>query len=301
MKIIALAVLLTVMQAGPPIPRKSANNPAQAPTHVKGESQAKTPSIPAPIKADGTEPTKSNSSKQHSEDTEHSISISKLPTVSVAAPKRDLADWAYWGFNFLLVVTSGFQVYLLFRTLGAVNRQAKETGRQVEVTVEQLRAMNEQITEMSEQTAVLNKSVEVAKESADAATAQIQMMKSKERARLDIKTSSIEVEGLNKTLWNMEAKLEFRNLGPSRAHITNSAGELIVTRKNAQKPLDEDEIVSSLNFPDSFIDPIPSIAEVTFYYFASLDETAPDMTAFATEFEESLLDVHLRGFVEYET
>jgi len=50
--------------------------------------------------------------------------VSKLPTVTVASPKRDLADWGYWAFALLLVVVGFLQVALMRGTLKAVQRQA---------------------------------------------------------------------------------------------------------------------------------------------------------------------------------
>ena len=89
MKLLPLAVLLTVMQASPPV-RKATDNSAQA---------------TAQIKSNGTD------------GNQQSVSISKLPTVTVAAPKRDLADWGYWAFSGLLVIVGFLQVLLLWRTL----------------------------------------------------------------------------------------------------------------------------------------------------------------------------------------
>jgi hypothetical protein len=142
MKLLALAVLLTVMQASPPVPRKATDNSTQA---------------TAQIKSNGTD------------GNQQSVSISKLPTVTVAAPKRDLADWGYWAFSGLLVIVGFLQVLLLWRTLRAIQRQADDMGRQVDLAFGQLRAMHEQITEMSAQTDVLEKSVTVAQESANTA------------------------------------------------------------------------------------------------------------------------------------
>ena len=154
MKLLPLAVLLTVMQASPPV-RKATDNSAQA---------------TAQIKSNGTD------------GNQQSVSISKLPTVTVAAPKRDLADWGYWAFSGLLVIVGFLQVLLLWRTLRAIQRQADDMGRQVDLAFGQLRAMHEQITEMSAQTDVLEKSVTVAQESANTARENFEAYIRKERA-----------------------------------------------------------------------------------------------------------------------
>jgi len=81
MQYLVLAVLLTIMQASPPLPRKTADNPAQAPADVQSKSapnQNKPLPAPAPIKTDANGPPTSNGSQQGSEDKEHTIGISKL-------------------------------------------------------------------------------------------------------------------------------------------------------------------------------------------------------------------------------
>jgi hypothetical protein len=133
MQILALAVLLAVMQASPPVPRKTPDNSAQAPAQAESKSASgQTAPLPAPtpVKADSSGPAKSNDTEEHPEDAQHTVGISKLPPVTVMPSKRDWADWAYWGFNLLLVVVGGLQVLLLCRTLRAVRRQAGEMVRQ---------------------------------------------------------------------------------------------------------------------------------------------------------------------------
>ncbi len=117
MKIIALAVLLAVVQANLPTPRKAPDNTTQAPAQVKSKgdtSQAKPLPAQLPVETDSNRPAKGDSTEQHSENTQHTVGISKLPPVTATPTKRDWADWAYWGFNLLLVAVGGFQVYLLF-------------------------------------------------------------------------------------------------------------------------------------------------------------------------------------------
>lgn len=65
--------------------------------------------------------TQTNSGGQHPEDAQHTVGISKLPSVSVT---RDWADWGVWVFSLLLVVVGFLQVWLLRSTLGAMRQQA---------------------------------------------------------------------------------------------------------------------------------------------------------------------------------
>jgi hypothetical protein len=154
MKIIALTVLLAVVQAPPPVPRKAANNSAQTATQIKSKSasdQAEPLPAPAPVKTDGNSTTKTDSDEQHPQDEEHTVGISKLPPVTVNPPKRDWADWGYWAFSGLLVIVGGLQVWLLLATLGAIRRQ----GDQME---HQTNALRRQGISMRRQTTILRKS-----------------------------------------------------------------------------------------------------------------------------------------------
>jgi len=151
MKVITLAVLLTIMQASPPIPRQTPDNSAQAAAQVKGNgtsSQAESLPAPPPAKADGNGPAKTDSSEQHSADTPQTVGISKLPPVTINPTKRDWADWAYWVFNFFLVAVGILQVILLCWTFRAVRHQARESTRQRVTMRRQLTAMQGQLDQM---------------------------------------------------------------------------------------------------------------------------------------------------------
>lgn len=51
---------------------------------------------------------------------------------------RDWADWGVWVFSLLLVVVGGLQVWFLYRTLGAIKRQADLMDQQGEFATKQL-------------------------------------------------------------------------------------------------------------------------------------------------------------------
>jgi hypothetical protein len=126
MKLLALVVLLTVIQAKPPVQQHNAVENAQA-----------TPSA------------------------EHSVTVSKLPTVTVATPKRDWADWGYWAFSLFLVIVGVLQVALLWWTLGVVRRQAHEMKRQRSYMRLQWKAMGLQAAHMEGQLSEMQKSREI--------------------------------------------------------------------------------------------------------------------------------------------
>src|SRR6266478_5587709 len=124
MKLLALAMFLAVIEAAPPIPRQAADNPAQTTTNVKSKSapdQAEPLPSLASVKRDSSGPTKADSGEQRPEDAQHTIGISKLPPVTIT---KDWADWGVWVFSGLLVAVGFLQVWLLYGTLKAIQRQA---------------------------------------------------------------------------------------------------------------------------------------------------------------------------------
>ena len=149
-------MLLAVMQAQPPIPRKTAEHSAGTGQNVESHSErheaASAPAVPI-HKDDSTPRAEPESSKVGRSDARNPTRIAELPPVSV---RRDWADWGVWIFSGLLVVVGFLQVWLLFGTLGAIKRQADL---------------------MEKQTGILEKSVVVAEASADAAytSAQVAM------------------------------------------------------------------------------------------------------------------------------
>jgi len=121
-----LAVFLSVMQAAPPVPRQIANNSTSAGSMVQSNTIGdKTPSRSSVTATDthAAVSDKKSTDGQTNNNAEQSVTISKLPTVTVSSPKRDWADWGYWAFNLLLVIVGGLQVVLLWGTLRIYRRQ----------------------------------------------------------------------------------------------------------------------------------------------------------------------------------
>jgi hypothetical protein len=311
MEVLALAVLFAVMQASPPVPRKTPNNPAQTTTQVKSKgTSSQAEPLPAPAKADGSGPAKADSGLQHPEDEQHTVGISKLPPVTVTPAKRDWADWAYWGFNFLLVAVGGFQVYLLFRTLHAVNRQAEETGRQVEVTAGQLRAMNEQITEMSVQSGILKESVQVsrdaakaaqdganaAKESADATRDSVEAFISKERARLRIVVLPFDSNTSPITTF-VKYRVDFH--GNADAFISASAAYALITSSKIPDIDDERAEIFKIALPDVIG---PNTDMVTMHMVhAYSDEIVLPIALLVDVINKARAFLHFYAFIKYRT
>lgn len=192
MGMLALAVLLAVMQASPPLPRQTADSATSAGSTIQKQAQPKK-TIPAQAPPANAKQAPEHDAAGHEDGTnnaEHSVSITKLPPVTVASPKRDWADWGVLGFTFLLAVTSVLQIWLLRRTLRYVRRQAHEMTKQRhemweqrKVMAGQLEAMRGQIAQMESagkqtaelvrhaegQVTALTDSAQTAKEMAEAA------------------------------------------------------------------------------------------------------------------------------------
>jgi hypothetical protein len=134
MKFLLLAMLLSVVQASPPIPRQTpdssttASNSSQENSNPKNRPADQRP----PAINEQTQPQKhSEPSKQQAQtDTQHSITVSELPPVTINN-HRDWADWGTWFFALALTVTSVLQIWLLVRSGKQTERiitQMKDTA-----------------------------------------------------------------------------------------------------------------------------------------------------------------------------
>jgi hypothetical protein len=137
MKYVALAVFWAVMQAPPPVPRKTADSATRTRQSAKSQAsadKAPTPNPEAPVNEDSANRNREKSNGIRPKDTEQAITVSKLPTVDVRR------DWGIWLFNLCLVVAGGIQALLLYRTWGQIKRQADEIAGQRSVMTSQLEA-----------------------------------------------------------------------------------------------------------------------------------------------------------------
>jgi hypothetical protein len=217
MTIVVLAVLLSIMQAGPPSPREAANNAARTSQNVqkdaKNDQDHPTAAVsPTTTNPNTSTPNKTDSDKQRSEDANHPIIIGKLPTVTVAAPKRDWVDWGYWGFSLLLVGVGGFQVLLLWGTLKSIKRQANA---------------------MERQEGILTQNVEIAKQNADAALLNAKALITAERPWIMVHIVA------KPTPQPARVTFEFNgfNYGKSPAHIISCNGPTIDFVRNPKTDL----------------------------------------------------------------
>jgi hypothetical protein len=209
------------------------------------------------------------------------------------------SDWVIVYVTVANCIIALFMWLTIKRQANIMDAQARDTK---ESDAQTFAVLKEQTDNLLISAKAATVSAMAADESAKASLQQIQLMKSKERARLEIKAGSVQVENLGEKIWDLKTKLEFRNLGPSRAYITRSSGALTVIRENVQQSTDEDVIDSPLSLPDSFLDGMSSTIDVPFWYWPlPQGDNPPDMKAFAAEFKKGTVAIHLRGFVEYET
>lgn len=184
-----------------PIPGRASSKSAGGSGDVqKQKSNGKGNGQPAiaPLPKESTRPGPQDTEKPDAGNADNSVSVSKLPTVSIG---KDWADWSYWGFGGMLVIVGGSQVWFLYRTLKAIQTQAGH---------------------MERQTKALEDSVAAAQKAADAAIAQVEMVKSKERAQLRIEFFPPDFL-YKREIGGYEIRLTVFNDGATRAYILDDS------------------------------------------------------------------------------
>jgi hypothetical protein len=124
MKLAIIAMLLTIVQTAAPISRQATDNSANDPGKIKHRStnnQNPTHPIAPLLNPENTSGHQDSGDQPKADNTEHSIDVSKLPTVSIASGWRDDLSIVFTG---LLVVIGSLGVCAAVRTLRAVERQA---------------------------------------------------------------------------------------------------------------------------------------------------------------------------------
>jgi hypothetical protein len=169
MKTLLFAVFLALVQTPPPVPATDnpANTPRSQASRHKPIAPASTPSPPANVI--NSISNENSGDTVRSKDQPKTVRVNELRPVTIPSPKRDWADWGTWAFNPLLVVTSGFQVWLLCKTLMFVRRQTHEMKCQRIVMRRQLSTMQGQLSIMERQTKAAEDAARAAKDSADVA------------------------------------------------------------------------------------------------------------------------------------
>jgi hypothetical protein len=221
MKCIALAVLLAIMQAHSPVPRKAADSHTSGRQSVKKDAQdhKSQPAEPKPVQ----EPPASPISQQEghsigSDNADKPVRVSELPPVSV---ERDWMDCLSLVFGGALVIIGAVGVAAAVRTLLAIEKQASEMAGQRGVMEGQLEAMNSQLAEM--------------KAAGEIARKQFDLTVSKEKPRLSVEVDPLEFEYADYV--NARVKYRVRYSGITPAFITDSSAAGQITEFIAPEPL----------------------------------------------------------------
>ncbi|MGA8500547.1 MAG: hypothetical protein WB683_03295 [Candidatus Sulfotelmatobacter sp.] len=229
MKYLALAVLFVAMQASPPTPRKAADSSTAASGSAKQRTspdRTATAEPQAPVNASPAVTRDAAGNQQGTSSDQHSVSVTKLPTVSVEP------DWGMWLFSFLLVVVGAIQAGILYRTWGQIERQAGTMERQLTTMQGQLEAMksagaqtDELIRHAAAQLAELNTSATAAKRSAEFAELAVKVSECADVLLLGV---SIKFATSQRLDGNSNVVFTFKNFGRTRANNTKFSISLIL-------------------------------------------------------------------------
>jgi len=167
MKLFYIAMLLTVMQTSPPIPRQATNNAAGSSQNIQQYTAAKqVPSSSAIVKNPSAAPEEQNSTNKPTDtNAQEAIVIREPVPVSVG---KDWWDRAYIVFTGLLVLIGGIGVLAAFRTLKIIERQT--------------RSIHHQAIQVRKQTYIFKKSAKAAQKAAEAAKTSADALIASERA-----------------------------------------------------------------------------------------------------------------------
>jgi hypothetical protein len=225
MRIFALAVLLAIMQASAPIPRKTANPSNRTTKNVTKQSGSdKTPAQQAPsaVQPISTNPNQDTSHSPTSDDAPKPVIIRELPPVSVT---KDRLDKLYIFFTGVLIVVGIVGVRAAYKTLGEMKAQreamqgqltamqgqlaqmessGKQTdrliekaGQQVGEMAQQRSVMDNQLSAMHGQLTAMQEQGRTMKESLVAAQAGIEAGINEKRARIKIEIGNVNLAVCN--------------------------------------------------------------------------------------------------------
>lgn len=261
MKMLALAVLLTVMQASPPIPQQASDTntgkgqPVQ--THADTNKKPSEQGTPA-VQTIRTQPNENTNPSKSNENAEKPVRIRELPPVSVT---RDWMDALALAFSGILLIVGIIGVRAAYKTLKQVEIQAG-------IMRGQLKAMQGQIS------------------AAERATATVI---SKERARVRIKLGELKIDTIDNKFWLANVDIEVSNLGAMKAFPSGTQQVLFLSQSS--------EAATKAGFLNSLIDdsvilPDQTIHKNVYCIFDVGSQTIKDLN------EESVF-MHLYGDVHY--
>ncbi len=275
MKCLVLGLLLALAQTPSPVPRKAPGSAiAQSPKNDK------TPSTQSPA---AVTPTIDNQQGHPSDmatgrDAQQSLRVRELPPVSIA---KDLYDWA---FNALLVIVGIGQFWILWR-------QAKIMRTQAET-------MAEHATHLKGLVLAAENNSKAAKAAAEASMKQIEMVISKERARIRIEEIEVKFVTMDVRLGPFpkeSERIEFKVIchGITVAHVVESYVDTW-TSKLADAP-SENEVFQAMSLPKVLSQAYDGIKQ------AGLTDPCMDgiIDRCAKPGEKNRFFLHFRAFIRY--
>ena len=231
-----VGALFIAMQAHVAVPAK-ADEPARLVSNqiqTKSNNERSASQQPAQLNAGCRSSISSNDScREVPEGRENSVRITSFPSVTIANKPKTLLDhvfdWGPWLFNLGLLLVGAFQIFLLYVTWTRIRKQAELMGGQ--------------LAEMKSGSQIADKSAAAAKLAAraqmlaaKASLLTVEMIKSKERARLVLHvphsapSPAMIIEDLDQgTLQPLEIKIAVTNEGNSGAFRVRAYGGVAAT------------------------------------------------------------------------
>jgi hypothetical protein len=197
---------------------------------------------------------------------QQTVRVSELPPLSIS---KDWSDQAYWAFTLFLAIIGGFQAFLLWGNLRAIERQA---------------------IQMERQTGILQQSVALAEKSAETAKQNIDLFVSRERAHLRVEITPLE--------WPLQPgipKLSYRVTlhGATEAYVAMSCFRPELT--DTPEPTDDGHWSPAMSIPQ-VITPDQRTIDVQvpgIYPKLALEQADIDAVEAGKKF------IHVRGFIKY--
>jgi hypothetical protein len=299
MKLLMLAVLLTIPQASPPAPAPTTDKTAPIQQGTQSPDNSSTPpaSPPQPAPDTNTRKPDENSGATTKPDVSLApVEISKWPPVSAT---KGWSDYTYWFFGLLLVVVGFLQVRLLAQTLGAINEQAGTMKVQAQTMEGQAQTMRDQTQALKDQAKIMDQQSKATEEAAKAATLNakaaienIEMFVSKERARLRAEPKDLSLDIQLGVAYVVGAIVSI--YGPTSAFITKSGFSVEIVPSESVGRKEHVFLMPMLKLPkviSPFSEPIP-IEQL-------VGVLIPGRENMTNEIKDGKLSVEIHGFIEY--
>jgi hypothetical protein len=277
-KSLGIAFVFVAFSLGGPCVAEQQKSSAHAAQHVSRQYKEPIPPTPPPLET-----------RQPAPCTETKPCYTKNASPENLPPQWRRPEWV------IVYVTIGYAI-IAGLTLWAIKRQADTMETQAadakKSGADALAAIKEQNDNLLISAKAATVMAMASDKSAKAALAQIEMMKDKERARVEIKTFGLELQRVGEEFWQIKTTIELRNVGVGRAYIRLGNGALEVLADGIPEPYSK-----SLDIVDGFIDPTSPATE-SFYFFQPDDAALSDCSQkiWSGEWQP-----RIAGFIEYET